>query len=262
MRCSKAILIIILLLSNYIIKAQTIAEAEQQMASYLHAMNFWRYVDSDSIDLDTVDQYDSIIAYNEKLGSYLTSLINTQPEILTAKLAVLQDAGMDIVTAPDSKVRLYSWDTQMGGTMRDYANIIQYATQNGTKAFEETEGGVSFYSIYHIKAQSKKNYYLAIYNARLSTKLIEEGVKAYIIEDNELKPANIFHTPSKTYNTISYSYDLYTAMNDDEVEGTDIALSDDYNKLYIPIIEGEHMTNRRLVYVFDGEKFVFDKHAK
>lgn len=49
----------------------------------------------------------------------------------TCTFPLAQEAGVSIVHSPDKKIRAFSWDTQTGGTMHEYGNIVQFTRING-----------------------------------------------------------------------------------------------------------------------------------
>ncbi len=243
----------------------------QPIVSYAKAIQYWGYSYND--DNEEIDRYDSLDHYNKKLRTQLINIANTQPEILNADLSLLKDStDLIIATSPDRKFNIYSWDEETGGTMHNYDYVIQYPITNGTKAFpkqqeEEYDPGVFFGHVHVIKNNVGKTYYLATYTGIYSTNDMGAGVKAFTIENDKLIDAPIFVTPNKTYSNISYNYNYFLSSNLETGEANNyIHLSDDNKKLYIPVViskdKGDAVTNRSLVYVFDGEKYVFDKNAK
>lgn len=59
----------------------------------------------------------------------LMDLIQTNVKTLQYQFNKLQQkTGITITTSPDNKVRLYSWDTGLGGTSPEFQTYIQYAT--------------------------------------------------------------------------------------------------------------------------------------
>ncbi len=65
-----------------------------------------------------------------------------------------------ITTAADGLLRIYSWDTWLGGTAHIFKSIAQF--QSGETIFLEEIGGMGFFSeIYTVKTP-QKNYYLTV----------------------------------------------------------------------------------------------------
>ncbi|HEY2847447.1 MAG TPA: hypothetical protein VGI80_06495, partial [Pyrinomonadaceae bacterium] len=72
----------------------------------------------------------------------------TRREILNYPFPKLADK-MYIVTSPDKRFRIYSWDLEDGGTMHDFEYVVQYAGKSGSVGAwspDPGEGGGGFYT--------------------------------------------------------------------------------------------------------------------
>lgn len=243
----------------------------QQLMTYAKAIEHWGYGYTDNDE--NISKYDSLDIYNAKLKGFLIDIANKQPQILSADLEPLKDSTHLLIRkSTDKKLSIYSWDTENGGTMHFYDFVFQYATGSGSKAFynetaeSEPDPSVFYSDIYQIKTNNNKTYYLTVGNGRYSTKDMSSGITAYTIENDKLIEAPIFVTPKKTYSNISYFFDYFLSSSEGGQLINDIHLSNDNKKLYIPVViskdEGDAITSKSLVYVFDGEKYVFDKNAQ
>ena len=272
----KTTLFITLILLSFGGKAQSVKQIEDRMMFYLNNIQKWSFYNK-NYDADTLD------SYNERLLYYLNRTLKKQPLTLRAEFK-RAEKYMNIVSSDDHKFRIYSWDTEDGGTMRFHFSIIEYQTNSGVKteiiyrrpeqkgdlADSTSRGWPGFYysRVFTVYDNDSNVYYLAIRWGIFSSSDVSSGIKAYKIKNDHLNDSvKIFRTSKKFLNSIDYGFD--TATDVDEKTGKQkhhyIHLSKDKHKLYIPVIAGEHgttMTDRNLVYVWDGYQFVFDKNEK
>jgi len=216
---------------------------------------------------------DSLYFYNEALKHYLLSALIKQPLTLQTIFRNIATSSSD-----DKKFRIYWWDDQSGGTMHGYYSMVQYQTSNGVKAeviypkdgasrdvAEDKDAPGFFYTRVHtVKTVSNKIFYLVIRNGRYMTWDVSSGIKAFSIDNDRLvDTVGIFKTSKEILNSIDYEYDYFsnydTKTNKEKYQ---IRLSSDKKKLYIPVVVDLKVTNRNLVYLFDGNNYVFDKHLK
>src|ERR1700748_451334 len=112
--------------------------------------------------------YDSITYYSDKFGDELKRYIAATPATLKYPFRKLIDSNYCfIITSPDGNLRIYSWDTNRGGSWHDYNQIIQY--RNGGSVFtqvlqyEEGVYGLFCSAIYTVIIKGV-TYYLPISN--------------------------------------------------------------------------------------------------
>jgi len=116
------------------------AALDNKLTAEFDSIHYWydrRYVND---DLDTV-AYNHFEAANEVFLNHLQQVLNQHGAIdYTFKLL---DDKITITASADKKLRAFSWDTYMGGTMRDLRTVFQYKTTEGaaTKIFTYTENG-------------------------------------------------------------------------------------------------------------------------
>ena len=210
---------------------------------------------------------------NEQLLAFLKSSGTQKPAMLTTPFKRAEAEGMHIIASNDKKVKVYCWDDQQGGSMRGFHSLMQYQTPKGAAIIEldksiSTEEGADpgyYYSdIKTIPSKIGQTYYLVIGSGIYSTKDLSMRVKAYAIKNGMINDSiRIFKTKHSYLNEISYSYNYFSNYSDKEgKENNEIHFSGDNQILYIPIVVKDSVTNKCLVYKFDGEYFVFDKGAK
>ncbi len=258
------LLLILLLATQHAAHAQSMTDIDKHLAAMLDKITYWAEYNGND---DKISPFDSLSDLDDKLGKYLEKVSLKYPKTLKSQFIQAAKSGLSIVTSDDNKVRFYSWDTHLGGTMRNYADRVQYQTTKHTgficlncDTTKEGDYGEDFDGITTLHTQSNKTVYLVFGSSKISTKDRAESIDAWEIAGNELKPANIFKAKTKTLSVIGYGYDMF-ASGDANNEIAHIHLSKDNKRLCIPIVDGEIVTAKYLVYVWDGNQFVFDKDA-
>ncbi len=248
-------------------KGQSVHEVKTKLSDYQGKIAYW---DVHRYDSTVVDGEDSLDKVNNDLANYLVKTFTNNKSTLTADFQ--KTVNTISIISDDYKLRLFSWDTRMGGTMRLYSDMAQYQTYNGSKVVDmkdtsvEGDYGSDYRSITIIHTKSGKTVYLVKDYSIVSTKDRAESITAYVIENDLLKKFGLFHTKTKVLNSIGYGYDAFASaykLKDKDIPT--IHLNKDKQKLYIPIVggpTGEDVTEKFLVYVFDGNNYVFDKNAK
>jgi hypothetical protein len=248
------------------VHAQKNEETDARVAGYMRRINYW------AATTDREHRDDSLEKANCVLVAYLLRLGDAQPSSIRATFSKAEKEGLSVVSAPDGQLRLYCWDTRMGGTMRLYQDIVQYATKNGVQCRNMKDstiagGDYGFYAtaVIAIPAKGGRRAYLIPKHAVVSNKDRYSGIDAYVMEGESLKPFNLFQAGSKLLSSIGYGYDEFASANNLNtrklINLPDIHLSKDLHTLYIPVVKGETLTDKYLIYKFDGNHFVFDKHA-
>lgn len=173
---------------------------------------------------------------------------------------------MFIATSPDGKFRVYSWNTEDGGTMRNFDAIYQYQGTDG-KVYvkprgDDYEGNSFIAKVYEVSTKSGK-VYLTIQTAIASTQDNATSVNAFKITgktiDNKFK---IFKTSSGLTNTIGFAYNFFSVADRKERPILLITFNPQTKVLKIPVVienkkypNGE-VTNRFINYKFNGTNFV------
>lgn len=251
----------------------SVAQVEQELANHLKHIQYWRfeYSAEDTTFAGEVNPEDSVIAASKGLEAYLLDITQRQPATLRAFFKTLENTDLKIVTSDDKHFRIYCWDTQTGGTMKVYKSVAQYEDGGRTKSVLLQDGknsgegdmmspGYYYLSIANVNAGGK-HIYLPMYTAIYSTKDVMKGIRALSIEGGELKDATIFQATNNTLDRIEYTYD-YAANYDFKKMKEDYVLHLEKQKLYVPLVDGDKVTGKWLVYVFDGNKFVYNKNEK
>jgi len=265
--------IILLVATASQVHGQSVQQVEQDILGYLSKIQYWRYEYSaeDTNFSAEVSPVDTIEVANRELLQYFLKVGVNNQTMLSAPFNLLEKADIKIVTSPDKKMRIYSWDTHTGGTMHFFNTVAQYETGSGVTITEIRDKpehykdsmipGNTYNLIYTMADKSGKKYYLPVYTAIYSTKDVMKGIRAFSIENGKLLDAEIFKATNKTLSRIEYGYDYMTNYSFKKMK-EEYTLYINKQKLYIPVVEGEKITGRWLIYVWNGEQFVFDKNAK
>jgi hypothetical protein len=249
--------------------AQTPQQVQQDLQAHLQHIQYWRfeYSAEDTVFKETVSQDDSIVQANKQLLAYITAK-GASRQMLQADIKLPENSDLKITTSPDGKLRVYSWDAQTGNTTHHYYAIAQYETKTGVATtvlndvpqpiVESTPASGSYYDVQTITANNGKKYYL-LFSSSLGNQ-VTKTVSAYSI-DNTLSTADLFRVADKSLNTIEYTYDQ-AANYDFKKMKERYTIHISKQKLYVPVMDGANISGQWLIYVWNGEQFVFDKNAK
>ncbi|WP_379966393.1 hypothetical protein [Epilithonimonas sp. UC225_85] len=173
---------------------------------------------------------------------------------------IKKETGLDVATSKDGKLRFYSWDTQMGGTMKDFAQIIQFRS-NGKVATISNNSDQNHYFISKIFETNlnNKKYYLVIFNGIFSTKDVSQAIQAFRIESGKLIDSDkIFKTKKNILNRIESEFDFFSVVDRPERPLELITFDEKTNSVSIPLInEKGEVSSKRLVYQKTGNYFEF-----
>lgn len=211
--------------------------------------------------------YDSINKSNEDFEKLLLHCTSSFPETLTLDFKDLTKSGLEISTSKNSLFRIYSWDTETGGTMRSFRNIFQF--KSSKKVFSQKllsdvdEYGESSYS-YEILDQvisKKKTFYIVKCISIGSSAVSSHKIKIFSIENGKLNDnAKLIKTKSGIKNELSYDIDFSSSVNQ-EPNSVDREYAwlkyDVKNKIIIiPLITEEgKLTKQKIKYQFKGDYF-------
>jgi hypothetical protein len=210
---------------------------------------------------------DMLVKENVKLMNYLAKVCAKDSATLHMKFAGLGD-DFKVVSADDGKMRVYYWDTHIDKTV--YFVLAQFQSESGIHLARWNDDSGKIESIGRgiftpsrvasIKTADSSTVYLVISNVRIGQSTLLEKVEAYVIDDKRLMEKDFFKTGADTKNMISTNYDP-TYESNYNVKST-LHLSKDKQKLYIPLVVNSVLKKNSLVYVFDGNNYVFDKNNK
>ena len=216
---------------------------------------------------------------NSTANNELTDLLQKEGkrvDILKYAFPKLKDK-MGVATSKDGKLRIYSWDTETGGTMHEYFSVVQYQGASGkvyTRAYEpspdETEDspiptgiGVGGYYMRVLQVDTLKGpIYLAVSLSIACGQCHGQSVEAARIEGEMLeRSAEIIKTQGGLTNSIDFAYAPVTIPNNLTARG--LVRFDPMAKSFsIPVVIDDdesgngRVTSRTITYRFNGTHFV------
>jgi len=256
----KKYIILLVLFCSAFVYAQTNNTDENDLLSHLKRMNFWKFEADYKV---YPHMQDSLEFESELFGRMFYDYIFVHPETMNNGFKGLMNEGLMISDSDDKLLRIYSWDTQLGGTMRFYNNIYQY--RSGDKVYSKMiidtsadgpDPGGWYSFIYTLNTDSKK-YYLAVSNSEYSTSEIGQSLQAYSIESNELNNTEkLFKTDDGMSNSLGIGFNLFLADNHPERPMKLFLFSDKKKELSIPVITKKGaVTDKYIIYKFNGKYF-------
>jgi len=217
--------------------------------------------------IDT-SSYDSLEQANEKFEKALFHYASTNPNTIHAAFTQLKDSGLIIATSNDGRFRIYSWDTEQGGTMHFFSNIYQYKDAQGVYAHadpprEEGDPGYFCSDIYTLPAIGKK-YYLAINQAIFSTKDCRQSIQVFAIAHHALDDSvRIIKTPNGLVSSIDVDYNFISVVEDHLERPVHLIDYDPVKKIIrIPVVKDNGtVTKGTLHYQFTGRHFQYIRQS-
>lgn len=188
---------------------------------------------------------------------------------LTYKFAKLNELMLN-ATSDDGKFRIYSWDTETGGTLHDYSRVYQYQAADGKvysradkKATDEDGGAGSFvYDIFTLETVNGK-IYIVCSTFIASTNDHYQSANLYKIESDTLEDkVKLIKTASGITDSIGFEYNFFSVEQRRERPIKLISFDKKTKTLKIPIVIEDkefpngRVTNRFINYKFNGNYFV------
>jgi hypothetical protein len=203
---------------------------------------------------------DSLEHANDEFSSQLQSITKKYPYTINQPFKSVANSGLIITTSDDGSLRIYSWDTALGGTMRKFKNLVQYKSGPITKSIilvTDSGGYEPFYSgLYKVKT-GKITYYIGVNIGILSSAYITQGVKVFAIAQGKLDPnAKLIKTKSGLNNSLDIDSDLSASVNHGIAAQPDLTFDIKTQTIKIPLITAEGgITNKFITYKFNGQYF-------
>jgi hypothetical protein len=240
--------------------SQTPAAVERELIGHLDNIkkfgNYGTTVDDQKLSKNNEDLESKLLKYGKRA------------DILRYPFAKLK-AKMSVTTSKDGSLRIYSWDSQTGGTAHWQENVFQFRGKGG-KVFAEGGGerveGDACNGFYHQIFQTDTpggRVYLANSTAQCSTSLNQQTIEAFRIVGDKLDTkAKAIKTRSGVTNQISFAYDFFSAVDHRERPIRLFSYNDSTKTFRFPIVIRDRktpqgrVTNRFISYRFDGQYFV------
>jgi len=244
--------------------AQTPKAIEKDLSNSFAKIYYW----FDKAHNDTTEmliaENDSLEIANDVFGNKLKYYTSNYPMTISRNFNI----DMNVVTSTDHMFRIYSWDTEMGGTEHDYRNVMQYKNGKSVSSILNMDTTVSnddhyvyyFSNIYTLKV-GEKTYYLGIYNGVFSMKDMQEGVQIFRIESGKLNThIKLIKTASGLHNTLSYVYDYFSIPS--KLKDAEIHYNPASETLTLPVVgasdkigDDEKVSTKHITYKFTGKYF-------
>ncbi|UOQ52238.1 hypothetical protein [Hymenobacter cellulosivorans] len=207
---------------------------------------------------------DSLTRANERFLARLLRYTATEPATLTYAFPALQQEHITISTAPDGRLRIYSWDTEEGGTMHYFENVVQYRAGAKVasrrlitpKPDDNPDAGHFYFDVFPVLSGTQ-TYYLAYGQGIYSSKDCYQHVKAFAIENGQLNTdAKLIRTQSGLKNTLGFEFDFFSVVDRPERPVRLITYDAKTRVLEIPVVWAEgKVTPKRIRYQFNGTVF-------
>lgn len=255
-----AFLIIILLNFSAQSFAQTPQQIEQELVKNIKELQKYSSYGSNYND-------EKLSKANEVFENNLLKYTKID-STLSYKFPLLNKMMMN-ATSEDGKFRIYSWDTETGGTMHDYSRVYQYQGADGKvysrteeKAEEDGGAGSFVYEIYTVDSKDGK-IYIVCSNFIGSTQDHYQSADLFKIDGNLLKDkVKLIKTASGLTDTLNFEYNFFSVVDRKERPIKLILFDKNTNTLKIPIVINDNkfpngrVTNKFISYKFNGTNFV------
>lgn len=244
---------------------QTDIEIEQELAGHIQNIQKWSAY-TDGYDEDLLAKENDI--FKKKLLNYtkVASTLKYQFDELKKYL--------HLNTSEDGKLRIYSWDTESGGTMHFFSTVYQFqGTDNRVYSesieYEEGDPGAFASDIFDIDSKNGK-VYLVRKTSILGSGLNHESIDLIKIEHNSLNYNNkLIKTKSGLTSSIGLDYDFSSIINRKERPIKLILFDKQTKTIKIPVVledknfpNGGRVTDRFINYRFDSTYFVKQKQTR
>jgi hypothetical protein len=257
----KSLTLPILILLTTHAYSQDMKVVEGILSKKFQQIAYWRDYPKDDT---TVDFYDSLGKANINFQNALLKIASTYLASLRYDFTLLQDSGLTIATSDDHRFRIYSWDSELGGSAHNFFTIFQFEGAKGvqakvtdTTANIDESGFGGFYTPIYTLHTPVKTYYLVISHYILSHKDETQGVDTYCINNGSLDGSvRIFKTKTGLHNGISFDFNFFSVVNRPERPIQLIDFDSVHRSIRIPVVlEDGTVTNRTIVYRWTGQYF-------
>jgi len=174
---------------------------------------------------------------------------------------------MFVATSADGKLRVYSWDTDTGGTMHDFASVYQYQGRSGkvyvwSDSGEGGGGGAFTSEIFDVPTKTG-TIYLATTTFIATTSLSAQWISTMRINGERLdQKVRLIKTASGLTNNVGFEYDFFTVVDRPERPIKLFKFNAAKKEFSFPVvIEDEktpqgRVTDKMITYRFNGTYFV------
>ena len=242
------------------IGAQTNKAIEAELLRHLNNLQKWSNYGANANETN--------LERENKLLKQAFLKYGTRPAMLKYDFKAL-DGKMFIATSKDGKFRIYSWDTETGGTMHSFENMYQFQGTSGrvySRIFAQKGEFAArgfFTQIFQLDTGSGR-VYLANSTFILSNALTHQALELYGVDGEKLNTnVRIIQTKTGLHGTIGFDYDFFSVVDHPERPIKLFFYDETAKSFRFPVvledkefINGGKVTNRFITYKFNGKYFV------
>ncbi|MEZ0609039.1 hypothetical protein ACAW74_11015 [Fibrella sp. WM1] len=203
--------------------------------------------------------------YSAQFDKAFVALLRANPQTLTYPFRQLSAKNdLRVVTSADGTFRIYSWDDELGGTMRSFTTAYQWrdggqVVVNVPRIYKEEGDAGSFCSAIFTVDVGKRRYYLAVENSIFSTKDARQSIAVYRVDKNRLISTDaLFRTQRKQFARIDVDFDFFSVVDRPERPLQLITYDAQQKIVAIPVVDDKgKVSNRRILYQLTGDHFQF-----
>jgi hypothetical protein len=187
-----------------------------------------------------------------------------------------------ITTSDDKKLRIYEWNDGTGNYNGGFHHIIQFQNANGISYCTSYEKAACSecneddnedwdcrgFEVYSTILNTKAYYIIEASYMKAAGWLGNRDIAIYAIENNSLIKKSLFNTKKEILSEIGFEYDAVSYYDDfvendkdfkkDENSFDLLFRYDDKKKIiYVPLVENYKVTEKNLLYQWDGKYFTY-----
>ncbi|SEO11704.1 hypothetical protein [Mucilaginibacter sp. OK283] len=249
-------ILILLILTSENVFGQNSKTIEADLLTAFKKINYWDTRQADT----TVSALDSLDEANSWFERKLLSATAKYPATIGLPFKSFANEPLGIITSTDGLLRLYWWDTLMGGTQHFYTSVAQYTSAQSVKSVtppSPNEYTCSYSKIYFLK-NGGKIYYLAVYDEILDYHQRCQGIQIFSIENGNLIQAKLIKTQTGLHSKIDFQYNENSMRDQDW--SNDLKYDEKVHTLTMPVVtESGSVTNNCITYKFNGQYFIKGK---
>ncbi len=210
--------------------------------------------------MENISNDSLLVASSKQFTDSLTYLIKNNNNTFNYPFELLQKENvLKMATSADKKLRVYSWDTNSGGSMRFFNQIYQFEADGNitvNQSLASNDAQSYFSKIYTVQTKNNENVHLVISNSILSSKYSVQHINAYKIGTDNLKSMAVFKTKKETLSSISVEFDFFSVADRPERPVELITLEN--NTLKIALVnDKQNVTSKNLIYEWNGDVFIY-----
>jgi len=236
--------------------AQTPQAVEADLLKSFKKIEYW----DDQQTQGRVDVGDSLILANKKFAQKLRKYTGKYAFTMSMPFSSLKKERVSIIGSTDGLFRIYSWNTQLGGTMHLCKNLFQYKTSKGVKSevlvYKQSDPQSIYLKLYTVKG-NYETYYLGISISVLWSGFTVQSINAFTIENGKLnKEASIIKTENGLDSELDAPCDLTSSVNHSVKEVPDLSFNTKTRTIHLPLIlTNGKITTKFINYKFNGQYF-------